>query len=81
VFWDAISIYTCKLQNFRMTILFLIENPNRDSSVGIVTGEGLDGQGSITDRANFFLYSVETGSGAHPASYLIGIGGGRFPLG
>jgi hypothetical protein len=39
-----------------------------DSSVGIAVGYGLDGRGDV----------VETGSGAHPASYPMGTGGG-FP--
>jgi hypothetical protein len=36
---------------------------------GIATGYGLDGRGSITGTVRRFslLYSVETGSGTHPA--------------
>jgi hypothetical protein len=37
-----------------------------DSLVGIATGYGLDGPGSIAGRET---HSVETGSVAHPASY------------
>jgi hypothetical protein len=38
--------------------------------------EELDGQGSIPGSTRFFLlYSVQTGSGAHPAFYQMGIGG------
>jgi hypothetical protein len=42
----------------------------RDSSVGIATGYGVVGPGSIPGNARFFshLHSVQTGSGAHPAS-------------
>jgi hypothetical protein len=39
-------------------------------TVGIATGYGLDGPGSIPGRARFsLLHSVQTGSGAQPASY------------
>jgi hypothetical protein len=55
---------------------------NRDSSVGIATGHGLDGWGSISGRDGGFslLHSVQTGSWTHPASYPMGIGG-SFPNG
>jgi hypothetical protein len=48
-----------------------------DSSVGIATRYGLDGQASILGRASDFslLNSVQTGSEAHPVSYLMCIGG------
>jgi hypothetical protein len=51
-----------------------------DSSVGIATGYGLDGRGSIPGRARRFyqLHNVKIGPGAHPASYLMGTGG-SFP--
>jgi hypothetical protein len=41
------------------------------SSVCIAIGYELDGWGSIPDRGKryFLLHSVQTGSGAHPASY------------
>jgi hypothetical protein len=57
-------------------ILFL-SIPNRDSSVGIETGYGLEGSGLIPGRGTNFLlfHSVQTGSGAHPASYSMGTGG------
>jgi hypothetical protein len=44
------------------------------SSPGIVTGYGLDGPG-IESRwgARFFAF-VQTGPGAHPASYTMGTG-------
>jgi hypothetical protein len=52
---------------------------NRDNSIGIATGYELDGRGSISGRDKIFsvLHSVQTGSGAQPASYAIGIGGFR----
>jgi hypothetical protein len=47
---------------------------NRGSSVGIATGYGLDDRGSgIRGAVNFSLFHrVQTGSGAHPASYPMG---------
>jgi hypothetical protein len=53
---------------------------SRDSSVGIVTGYGLDdGGGGISSpfRVKKFslLHIVKTGSGVHPTSYKIGTGG------
>jgi hypothetical protein len=46
------------------------------SSVGIATGYRPDGHGSIPGRESYFslLHSVQTGSGAHPASCPIGPG-------
>jgi hypothetical protein len=48
------------------------------NSVGIVTGYGLDGPGSISGNARFsLLHSLKTDSGAHP---VCGMGtGGSFP--
>jgi hypothetical protein len=53
-----------------------------DSLVGIVTGYGLDGWGSIPGRDRDFslLPRVQTSSGVHPASYLVGTRG-SFPGG
>jgi hypothetical protein len=47
----------------------------RGSSVGIVTGYGLDGPGIVVG-ARFFAH-VQTGPGAHPASCTMGTG--SFP--
>jgi hypothetical protein len=49
---------------------------NRDSSVGIATGYRLDGWVSILSKGKIFLFTTafQTGSGAHTASYPIGIG-------
>jgi hypothetical protein len=53
----------------------------RYSSGGIATGYGLNNPGSILGRARFsLLHNVQTDSGAHPASYPMGIGG-SFPGG
>jgi hypothetical protein len=48
------------------------------SSVGVATGYGLDGRGvgvRVPVKSRFSpLLVVQTGSGAHPASYSIGTG-------
>jgi hypothetical protein len=51
-----------------------------DSSVNIATAYGLDRRGLIPSRGKRFslLHSVQTGSGAHPASYPMGTAG-PFP--
>jgi hypothetical protein len=42
----------------------------RDSSVGVATGYGLDGQGSIHDKDKNVLFPIALpASKAHPASY------------
>jgi hypothetical protein len=51
---------------------------SRDSAVGIATGYGLD-DGGVRDRVPVesrisVLHVVQTGSGAHPASYPMGTG-------
>jgi hypothetical protein len=54
-----------------------------DSVVGVATGYGLDDRGvgvRVLVRPRIFSLVVQTGSGAHPASYLIGTGG-SFPGG
>jgi hypothetical protein len=48
---------------------------SHDSSIGIATGYGLDGQGSIPRRGISFTPAL----GAHRASYGIGTGGRSFP--
>jgi hypothetical protein len=50
-----------------------IETLSRDSSVGIVTRYGLDGPG-IESRWGKNFRAVQTGPGAHPASYTMGTG-------
>jgi hypothetical protein len=49
----------------------------RDSSVGIVTRYRLDGPGIESRWGARFSAPVQTGHGAHPASYKMGIG--SFP--
>jgi hypothetical protein len=50
---------------------------SQDSSVGIATGYGVDGWGSIPGitRFLFLFHSLQTVSGAHPASYPMDTGG------
>ena len=49
----------------------------RDSSIGIATHYGLDGPGIESRWGTRFSASVQTGPGAHPASYTMGTG--SFP--
>ena len=46
----------------------------RDSSVGIATRYGLDGRGIESRWGARFSASVQTGPGAHLASYIMGTG-------
>jgi hypothetical protein len=81
------EVYFCSCKS---TVLKLIDTPgikldedvnlnSRASSVGIATGLGLDdrmmGVRFPPGAANFSLqHRVQTGSGAHPASYPMGTG-------
>jgi hypothetical protein len=58
------------------TVYFIRTNKmvGRDSSVGIATGYGLDGPGIESRWEARFSAPVQTGPGAHPASYTIGTG-------
>jgi hypothetical protein len=49
----------------------------------MATGYGLDGRGVDSRQRQdlYLLQSVQTGSGAHPASYPVGTRGGPFPRG
>ena len=47
---------------------------DRDSSVGIATNYGLDGQGIESRWGSRFSAPVQTGPGAHPALYTVGTG-------
>jgi hypothetical protein len=49
----------------------------RDSSVGIATRYGLDGLGIESRWGARFSAPVQSGPGAHPASYTVGTG--SFP--
>ena len=50
---------------------------DRDSSVGIATRYGLEGPGVECRCGARFFAPVQTGRGAHPASYTMGTG--SFP--
>jgi hypothetical protein len=69
------------IQHFNFCVL-LSQRGSRDSAVGIATGYGLDDKGvavrflAVQDFSP--LHVVQTGSGAHPASYPMGTGG-YFP--
>ena len=54
-----------------------ITTRGRSSSVGIATRYGLDGPGIESPWGSRFSASVQTGPGAHPVSYTVGIG--SFP--
>jgi len=56
-----------------------MSSTGRDSSVDIVTRYGLDGPGNESQSGVRFPAPVQTGPGAHPASYTMGTGG--FPTG
>jgi hypothetical protein len=66
-------------------VYFITFSNSRDSSVGTALGYGLDDRGSRVrfpvGAGNFSLRRrVQNGSGAHPASYPMGIRG-SFPEG
>jgi hypothetical protein len=44
---------------------------SRDISIGIMTGYGLDGRGSITDRVKIFLYSTASIPALRPTRRII----------
>jgi hypothetical protein len=68
---------TTMIRQFNQFIEICLQLLKPDSSVGIQAGCGLDGWGSIPYRSmRFYLFhNVQTGSGARPASYPMGIGG------
>jgi hypothetical protein len=47
---------------------------DRDSSVGIATGYGLDGPGIEFRWGGKIFRTFQTGPGPHPASYTVGTG-------
>jgi hypothetical protein len=63
--------------SWKFIIIFTTTRPrSRDCSVGIATGYRLDARDKIPRLGQYFplLYSVQTGSGAHPASCPMGTG-------
>jgi hypothetical protein len=78
IFIIVLLLHLIYIQRFSNTV------KNRDRSVGIALGYGLDDRGSRVrfpaGAGNFSLHRrVQNGSGAHPASYPMGNNG--FSLG
>jgi hypothetical protein len=77
-----LSWITCKNMRWSETKkdrtfeIMILPKRSWDSSVGIVMGYGLKDRRSIPGRSKNFslLHSVQTCSGAHPASYPMGTG-------
>jgi hypothetical protein len=67
----VMSIPVCTLPEI---ILEPSDRKSRDSLVGVPTGYGLGGKGSIPGIARFLSTALQTGSGVHPASYSAGTG-------
>jgi hypothetical protein len=68
-------------ERFRVLRL-LILGVDRNSAVGIATRYGLDGPGIESPLGVRFSAHVQTGPGAHPASYTMGTGsfpGAKWP--
>jgi hypothetical protein len=55
-------------------IIIIIIIRSQDSSVGIAMGWSAGVRFPVRARDFYLLYSVQTGSGAHPASYPMGTG-------
>jgi hypothetical protein len=79
-FHDFFLLLLLKLVNMTQMILKSANNFFFVNLTRIL--DGLDGPGSIPRQFKifFFSHSVQTGSGAHPASYPMAIGG-DFPGG
>jgi hypothetical protein len=71
--------YTTHPFGFALSVLYhiIFSQPSRDSWVGTATEYELDCPGSIPGRGKRFslLHSVQNGSGIHPASCPVRIGG------
>jgi hypothetical protein len=65
------------MQNSLISYAVLSDTAIQDGSVSIVMVCGLHGQGSIHGRGKkfIFLHSIQTYSGAHPATYPVGTRG------
>jgi hypothetical protein len=76
---DYVIVFTC---SETVPLITYIKKSSWDSSISVVMGCGLGDRGLIPGRAGDFplLHSIQTGSGAHPASYPVGTGG-SFPGG
>jgi hypothetical protein len=76
IWWTALS-YIPEVGTVNFIHCHTISYNSFDSSLGLVTGCGLDGRSSIRGRGRDFcvLHSVQAGSGTYPAFCLLGIGG------
>jgi hypothetical protein len=61
-------------RTFAAPLIITCFHKSRDSSVGIATPYGLDGPGIESRWEARFSASVQTGPGAHPASYTMSTG-------
>jgi hypothetical protein len=73
IFRGIFEIFRCILGFVRVCVYSVVRN----SSVRTATRYGLDGPGIETQWRSRFSATVQTGSGAHPASYTMGTG--AFP--
>jgi hypothetical protein len=62
------------VKNINVSKICIMYKDWQDSSGSTAMGYGLDGQGLIPFRDKSFLHSIQTSSGAHPASYPVGTG-------
>ena len=68
-------LYCIRLQLYLcISSLLYISEGGRGSSVGIATRYGLNGPGIESQWGATFSAPVQTGPGAHPASYTMGTG-------
>ena len=74
------NIYVAKISKRQPKLILFIcsrfycNMGGQDSSVGIATRYGLDGSGIESRWKARFSAPVQTGPGAHPASYTMGTG-------
>jgi hypothetical protein len=54
------------INNFCKTYISVFLHQSRDSSLGIATGYGLDGRGSVPVRGKIFLFSIAPGPALEP---------------
>jgi hypothetical protein len=75
-----VSLKVCTNHLFTVHVFFstcLLSEVGWDSPVGIATGYGLDGPGIESRWGMRFSAPIQTGPGAHPASYTMGTGSSR----
>jgi len=84
-YWSSLLLHSswsdtgmvCRLRSERQKYRVWIRVRGLGSVVGIATGYGLDGPGIESRWGVRFSAPVQTGPGAHPASYVMGTG--SFP--